>query len=98
MGYLQIIDAPQRSHGLRYLKVKDCLQVVTKHVLDMDEDMDFVGDDADEVLDDDEDEENGETKTYLPGEPVAEGSELVCDDSAYVLYHQAQTGFTNTSL
>lgn len=28
----------------------------------------------------------------MPGRPLAEGEELVCDPSAYVMLHQAQTG------
>ncbi|KAH3863812.1 hypothetical protein DPMN_026812 [Dreissena polymorpha] len=64
-----------------------------------DENMDNI--DEDEMLedesnsemdDDDDDEPKGPAKTYLPGEPLEEGEELVCDESAYVLYHQAQTG------
>ncbi|XP_014362089.2 glutamate-rich WD repeat-containing protein 1 [Papilio machaon] len=38
-----------------------------------------------------EDEENG-PKTYLPGQPLKEDEHLVCDQSAYVMLHQAQTG------
>lgn len=39
------------------------------------------------------DEENVEsTEVYLPGKPLSEGEELVCDQTAYVMLHQAQTG------
>ncbi|KOB73507.1 WD domain protein [Operophtera brumata] len=31
-------------------------------------------------------------KTYLPGQPLKEDEHLVCDQSAYVMLHQAQTG------
>lgn len=31
-------------------------------------------------------------EVYIPGKPLAEGEELVCDQSAYVMLHQAQTG------
>jgi ribosome assembly protein RRB1 len=36
--------------------------------------------------------ESIEDKVYLPGQSLEEGEELVCDYSAYVMYHQAQTG------
>ncbi|KAH8372756.1 hypothetical protein KR009_004455 [Drosophila setifemur] len=50
---------------------------------------------------DSESEEEGEggesgskpsKEVYLPGKSLAEGEELVCDDSAYVMLHQASTG------
>lgn len=31
-------------------------------------------------------------EVYLPGKPLEEGEELVCDQSAYIMLHQAQTG------
>ncbi|XP_022108396.1 glutamate-rich WD repeat-containing protein 1-like isoform X2 [Acanthaster planci] len=38
------------------------------------------------------DGEGGERRVYLPGDPLDEGEMLVRDDSAYHMYHQAQTG------
>ena len=40
----------------------------------------------------DEEEEEGPAQTYLPGEALKEDEELVCDESAYTMYHQAHTG------
>lgn len=36
----------------------------------------------------------GERKpqVYLPGNPLQEGEELVCDESAYILLREIQTG------
>ena len=63
-------------------------------------------DDEDEEEDDDDDEGNedqggeeeqeeevqGPQETYLPGKPLEEGEELICDENAYVMLHQANTG------
>uniref|UniRef100_A0A0K8TRP1 Glutamate-rich WD repeat-containing protein 1 n=1 Tax=Tabanus bromius TaxID=304241 RepID=A0A0K8TRP1_TABBR len=51
-----------------------------------------------EMRDDDEesgseDEDSKEPKqVYLPGKPLDEDEELVCDEAAYVMLHQAHTG------
>jgi ribosome assembly protein RRB1 len=39
-----------------------------------------------------EDENEGPQQTYLPGKPLEEGEELVCDENAYLMFHQANTG------
>jgi len=31
-------------------------------------------------------------QVYVPGTPLKEDEELICDESAYLMYHQAQTG------
>lgn len=31
-------------------------------------------------------------EVYLPGKPLEDGEELVCDESAYIMLHQASTG------
>lgn len=37
-------------------------------------------------------------QVYLPGKPLREGEELVCDESAYVLLREIQTGISNYNL
>jgi len=52
--------------------------------------------DADMESDSSSDSENGSENVqkgvYLPGKPLAEDEELICDESAYVMLHQAHTG------
>lgn len=38
------------------------------------------------------DKESKEKNVYLPGAPLKENEELVCDESAYVMLHQAHLG------
>lgn len=45
----------------------------------------------DEVMEGDE-ENDDRPKTYLPGQPLKDDERLVCDQSAYIMLHQAQTG------
>ena len=56
-----------------------------------DQKMQFIDSDDDVDMEKDEDGEE-EAKVYLPGDTIQEGEELVCDQSAYMLYHAAQTG------
>ena len=56
--------------------------------------------DAMEFVEDNENEAEGSatSKVYLPGQEIADDEELVCEDSAYVMYHQAQTGNTSKQM
>ena len=57
---------------------------------EMDVDFDHINDDDEEEAASSEDEEAKEV--YLPGKPLEENEELVCNESAYVMLHQAHTG------
>lgn len=37
-------------------------------------------------------EQSGKPEVYLPGKPLDADEELVCDESAYIILHQARTG------
>ncbi|GBP55922.1 Glutamate-rich WD repeat-containing protein 1 [Eumeta japonica] len=49
-------------------------------------------DDDMEEEDEDDDDESSSPKIYLPGQPLKEDEQLICDQSAYIMLHQAQTG------
>lgn len=60
-----------------------------------DHEMETVDDESEteEVMEEEsEDNKPQTTEVYLPNKPLEEGEELVCDQSAYVMLHQAQTG------
>lgn len=46
----------------------------------------------DESKEENDEPEDTRPNVYLPGQPLQEGEELVCDQSAYVMLHQAQSG------
>lgn len=61
----------------------------------VDEEMEDDASDSDDSVSTDEENEsdaNAAQDVYLPGKPLEEGEELVCDESAYVMLHQARTG------
>ena len=53
---------------------------------------DEVSDDEDIVEKTDVEEAKPLLSAYLPGQEIAEGEELVMDDQAYTIYHQATLG------
>lgn len=59
----------------------------------MDVEFDHINDDdEEETASGSEDEEDESKEVYLPGKPIDEDEELVCNESAYVMLHQAHTG------
>ena len=48
---------------------------------------------SDRESDSEDDTKQQTAKVYLPGQEIKDDEELVCDESAYMMYHQAQTGF-----
>ncbi|KZS12453.1 glutamate-rich WD repeat-containing protein 1 [Daphnia magna] len=63
--------------------------------LDEESDSDSEDDDNDSQDEGDAVEEDvlqGPQQTYLPGKPLEEGEELVCDENAYLMFHKANTG------
>ena len=61
-------------------------------MFDDDDEMEDIEEENEENGDEEMNEESGEKNIYLPGDPIADGEELVFDESAYMMYHQAQTG------
>ncbi|KAI4470715.1 glutamate-rich wd repeat-containing protein 1 [Holotrichia oblita] len=59
------------------------------------ESMDVIDEENDSQMEEEERNarvDDSDKEVYLPGKPLAEGEELVCDQTAYVMLHQAQTG------
>lgn len=56
------------------------------------EDEDMESEDSSSDDENEEKETNEKQGVYLPGKPLEEGEELVCDESAYIMLHQARTG------
>lgn len=60
-----------------------------------DEEMENSGDSSDNDDDDENDDKQvklGNSEVYLPGKPLDADEVLVCDESAYVMLHQARSG------
>lgn len=49
-------------------------------------------DESKEQQEETENVDDNRPNVYLPGQPLQEGEELICDQSAYVMLHQAQSG------
>ena len=68
------------------------------HYEDVDTEEEASGEEEEEEGAEEGEEEEGDPdgppQTYLPGKPLEEGEELVCDENAYIMYHQANTGIT----
>lgn len=56
-----------------------------------DEDMEN-SDDSSDSDDDNKEVKGTQSEVYLPGKPLDADEVLVCDESAYVMLHQARTG------
>lgn len=57
------------------------------------EEMDAGDSDEDEMEEEGQADEGGESKVYVPGvQPLQPGEELEMDHSAYRMYHECQTG------
>lgn len=59
---------------------------------EMDVDFDHINDDDEEEAASAEEDDEESKEVYLPGKPLEENEELVCNESAYVMLHQAHTG------
>jgi ribosome assembly protein RRB1 len=60
-----------------------------------DQEMELAEDDNDsenETMEEENEDKSKPEEVYLPNKPLDEGEELICDQSAYVMLHQAQTG------
>lgn len=59
---------------------------------EMDVDFDHINDDDEEEAASASEDDEEAKEVYLPGKPLEENEELVCNESAYVMLHQAHTG------
>lgn len=72
--------------------------MLIKFDMEHDADMNEIDADAEMLESDDNDDEDEQSskddgqKVYLPGKELDKDEELVCDESAYILLHQAHTG------
>jgi len=71
---------------------EEVMDVVNDEQMDEDEDEDSNDEEGDEEEETSSTNNQQPKEVYLPTKSLEDGEELVCDQSAYVMLHQAQTG------